>query len=205
LKIRGVELELHHDEALSNHIRRTQDFFETDILDFLRDNFPVHGTILDVGANIGNHSVYFANFLTYGSIIAFEPVPENFDLLKRNLRPYNNIGLVEYAVSNVTQTVEIARNRENMGAGEVRPTGGDLEVQAISIDSIGLQAVTLIKIDVEWHEPQVLEGAQDTIYICRPLILIEDANKQYAKLLPDYDLIKAWEHHKTYLYQWRDK
>jgi FkbM family methyltransferase len=196
-------MELHHDEALSDHIRATGDFFEAEILDYIRDKYPDHRTIVDIGANIGNHSVYFANFLKYEAILAFEPLAENFELLKRNLVKYEGIGAVQNAVGNYTGVAHMTKNISNMGAGEIQENG-EIPVPIIALDRIGLQDVTLMKIDVEWYEPQVLEGAQDTIFKCKPLILIEDANNAYGPLLPDYELIKAWPHHKTYLYGWKN-
>lgn len=62
-----------------------------------------------------------------------------------------------------------------------------------------------MKIDVEGHEPFVLAGANKTIKRCHPLILIEDKDMQYNKLLPGYVLEKGWPKHQTYLYKWEDK
>lgn len=201
--IRGIEFELHPNEDLSNHIRREGDFFEAEILDYIRDNFNEQKTIIDIGANIGNHSVYFANFLKYDCILGFEPLEHNFALLNRNMTGYENIALAQYAVGNYTGMAKMQPNFSNSGAGEINNEFGTIEVPIMVLDRVFFTDVTLMKIDVEWHEPQVLEGAQDTIQRCKPLILIEDANKEYAKLLPQYDLIKAWDHHKTYLYGWK--
>jgi hypothetical protein len=68
-------------------------------------------------------------------------------------------------------------------------------------DLLLLQPVTLMKIDVEWYEPQVLLGAKNIMESDKPLILIEDAKGEYAQLLPpEYELLQAWLAHKTYLY-----
>lgn len=202
MNIRGIEIELHENEDLSNHIRSTRDFFEPDILDYIRDNHGNHGTIVDIGANIGNHSVYFANFLRYETLICFEPIEENYRLLERNMGKYGGIGLAQSAVGNFTGITRMRINRSNMGASEIR-ADGETEVSIIALDRVHLHHVTLMKIDVEWHEPEVIEGAQDTIYRCKPLILLEDANFEYAKLLPGYKIERAWPQHKTYLYRWQ--
>ena len=44
---------------------------------------------LDIGANIGNHTLYFAQF--FKQVYSFEPHPEIFELLKFNVRKYNNV------------------------------------------------------------------------------------------------------------------
>mgnify|MGYP000541176999 CR=1 FL=1 len=190
MKIRNIEFKLHEDEALSNHIRREQDFFEPDILDYLKDHHPTQNLIIDAGANIGNHSIYFANFLKYKEIYCFEPLEVNFRVLKSNL-PYPNIQLFQKALSDKGKTLKMSANTGNMGASKI-DLNGDTEVEAITLDSLNLENVSLLKIDVENHEPQVLIGAQETIQRCKPLILIEDWNETYAKLLPNYILEKAW-------------
>ena len=202
--LRGISLWVHDNEALSNAIRRDKDFFEAEILDYLRQNFPKQRTILDIGANIGNHSVYFANFLNYDTIIAFEPIKENFELLKINMAEYKSIGLANIAVSDKSIPLFMNFHNENYGASAVN-SDGERQVSAISIDSIMLREVSLMKIDVEGHEPFVLDGANETIYRCKPLILIEDWNKEYSKYLPkEYYLNKGWDNHHTYLYEWGD-
>lgn len=202
MKIRGIEIELHPNEDFSNHIRRETDFFESEILDFLQDYHHHQDIILDIGANIGNHSVFFANFLSYTSIICFEPILANFELLKRNMAPYENIGLVNSALGDFTGELHMSPNFDNMGAGHV-DTNGDIIVKTTSLDRLHIDNVSLMKIDVEEHEPEVLMGAKETIFRCHPLILIEDWHDSYAALLPDYELEKGWPHHQTFLYKWR--
>jgi len=204
MKVRGVELELHKDEALSNAIRRDNDFFEFEVLDFIRDFFPVQRVVIDIGANIGNHAVYFANFLKfYEYIICFEPVPENYAILVKNLEGYKGIYMYNCALSDKTQMLKMSVNRGNMGASAVQ-SDGELLVQAFSLDRLYYKNVTLIKIDVEEYEPQVLDGAQDTIAKWKPLIIIEDWHNKYEELLPKgYQCIKGWEVGKTYIYEWK--
>lgn len=203
--LRGVEFDLHPEgEALSDHIRREEDFFEAEILDYIRDNHAAHGTIVDVGANIGNHSTYFANFLKYRQILAFEPVPDNFVLLAKNCARYTGVYPFKIAVSNQRDIVSIQTNRSNMGASQVDPNG-DVATLAIPIDILGLYDCSLIKIDVEYYEPMVIQGMYNTLRTNHPLILIEDSAKEYAALLPDYELEEGWDEHKTYLYKWKTK
>lgn len=200
--IRGVELSLHPEgEALSDHIRDRNDFFEVEILEYIKGNFPVHGTIVDIGANIGNHSAYFASFLKYRQILAFEPVPANYILLTKNCAHYRGFYPFKFGITNQEKMLQIEPNRGNMGASEVRE-GGSVEVIGIPLDRMALYDVSLVKIDVEWHEPEVLQGAYATIQKNKPLILIEDVRDEYGRLLPDYTKIGSWPEHRTYLYKW---
>ena len=206
MNVRGVEIELHETgEALSEAIKRDHDFFEFEILDFIRDNYPIQRTIIDVGANIGNHALFFANFLQfYEYIICFEPVPDNFDLLVRNLNGYKGVKLYNHALSDKTQIVRMSVNRGNMGASRVA-IDGELEIQAHSLDRLYYQNVSMIKIDVEEYEPEVLDGAQDTIARCHPLLVIEDWNGVYFNLIPaNYQCVFKSEPSRTYIYEWKE-
>lgn len=203
--IRGIEIFLHEKEQLSNHIRREKDFFEANILDYIREKYPEQRTIVDAGANIGNHLLYFANFFKYGSIVAFEPLPDNFSILKLNSN-YPNIKLFPQALSNKKEILKMSPNRINMGASKVNWDGtGTLEVEAVTIDSLNLTDVSLLKIDVEDSEARVIEGARETINRCHPLILLEDKNGLYGKMLSGYTLEKAWPNQYTYLYRYNSK
>lgn len=208
MNIRGVELELHPDEDLSNHIRRENDFFEAEILDYILEKHPHHEVIIDVGANIGNHTMFFANFLTYKVVWAFEPIRENFVILDRNIKrtkPYlgGTVIATDHAVSSSNGSVKITPNFGNMGASIISPDG-ERWVDSITIDTIFAPApVTLMKIDVEGHEPEVIAGAQKTIQNSHPLILIEDWGRVYGALLPDYEIEQAWPDHQTFLYRWK--
>lgn len=196
-----VELLVHDEgEMFSDALVRDKNFYEYDILEYIRENYPVHECILDVGANIGNHSLYFDKYLDYKSVVAFEPVPDNFNLLKENTKKSYSIWCRPEAVGEFTGTVNMRINRSNMGACEVDPNGS-LKVHQVKLNDIFVPQVTLIKLDTEWSEPGVLEGARDLILEDQPLILIEDVNNQYGALLPSfYRMIKGWDHHKTYLY-----
>src|SRR3990172_3180634 len=162
ITLRGQPFYIHDDEALSNAIARTGDYWEADILDYLKINFPTHSIILDIGANIGNHLSYFARYLTYEMIYGFEPDPTNFDVLRHNTQIINendNIQIYNIAISNVEPCTEIhlALNHSNWGAHEIQNQG--ITVEAYPLDHYAYwERVTLIKVDVEWHEPQVLES-----------------------------------------------
>jgi FkbM family methyltransferase len=211
--LRGEEFYVHDNEALSNAVVRDNDYFEDHILDYVLNIAPVQDVILDVGANIGNHTNFFARFFEYQSIGAYEPIQENFELLAKNTARFPNVFIEQHAVSNFTGTVTMHRHWSNFGShGIAYPNWspslyepGGIEVGCITLDSLNIQSmVTLLKIDAEMHEPQILEGAANLIERCKPLILIEDVFRQYGTLpqLQGYSLIKEWIVDYTYLYKW---
>lgn len=207
-RLRGIPFYTHDNEDLSNAIRRNGDFWEADILDYLRDNYPNQSTIVDAGANIGNHTLYFATFFNYDKIVAFEPCGQNFSLLTINLSHYDPSKILLYpqGLSDKAEWTTLVTNCSNLGANEIHP---DAQGERVYVDTLDQYSkwfgpVTLLKIDVEWWEPKVLMGAQKTLERDHPLILIEDTRQEYGKLLPQYELVQSWEHHNTFLYKWRE-
>lgn len=185
-------------DYVSDQIRRTGTWYEAEILDYVAPLVP-RGVIVDAGAMIGNHSVYFARHVEHEAIHAFEPWPDNLDLLRRNVVDYPTVTVHAKALSNVHRTLRMV-SEANRGHSRV-DASGPVVVQAVPLDAYELENVVLLKIDVEGHEPQVLTGARDTIARCRPFILIEDWTGRYHELLPDYALVEEWAtRHQTYLY-----
>ena len=204
IDIRGVPFHLHDNEAISNAMVRDNDFFEDHILDYFRATFTnTHSTIVDIGANMGNHTQYFARYFDYKQIISFEPIPDNFELLIANTVIYPNIKLYNMALSNFCGKIKMKRHWENWGAHFVT-SEGEIDIECITLDSLNLQDVTLIKMDVEEHEPQVFEGAAETIERCKPIIILEDVYQKYSTLpqLQGYKQVAGWPVDFTYIYVW---
>lgn len=199
LNIRGEPLWVHDNEDLSNHIKRENDFYEAEILDYIKNNFNDHKVIVDIGANIGNHTVYFSRYLRHSYIYAFEPNPSNLDILLKNIEGLPDVLPVPWALSDKTETIHMSQHLTNWGVSKVDPLG-PIEAYAVPLDSLWLDNVSLMKIDVESYEPNVLRGAAETIRRCNPIILIEDYYNEYGPLLPNHQAVKGWEINKTYLY-----
>jgi FkbM family methyltransferase len=146
------------------------------------------GVMLDIGANIGTHSIYYAQF---GVVHCFEPNPIAFECLEHNLRnhvPERN--LHPTAVGAHPGTISMSPpGGGNYGAVFTEP-GTDIPV--ITIDSLNLSQVNYMKIDVEGDELLVLEGAKETIQTHRPVICIEsNPHTLSRKNLTPKDLVQA--------------
>lgn len=151
------------------------------------------GIALDIGANIGNHSLFFSKH--FDAVISFEPVPNNCLLLKANifLNQIQNVTLIEKALSNINTKMGIdkgnSKNTNNtisqLGANEVSAMNqimvdvvvGDAELESLNLS----QKINLIKIDVEGHEPLVVEGLRKTISIHQPIVYWEAFSKDEAE------------------------
>lgn len=153
-------------------------------LEFLKPY--LHGTMLDVGANIGTHSIYYAEF---GYVHCFEPNDIAFECLTYNMRTAN-ASLYHVAVGAESGYITMTPPEDgNYGAVYTRPHG---EIPVITIDSMQLDACDFIKIDCEGDEVAVLQGAAETIKTFKPIMCIEsNPSTLVRKGLSANDLIAA--------------
>lgn len=157
-----------HNEFVSNIIKQTHDYFEKEELESIAALYPKHGTILEIGANIGNHVHFFEANLDYERIVAFEPIPYNADVLRSNITSE----VVQCGLWHEQTTAHFNVYEDNMGCCSVGQTGtGDIELK--TLDSFGFSDVTFMKIDVENAEYNVLLGAEKTILMNKPVMWIE--------------------------------
>lgn len=138
---------------------------------------------LDIGANIGNHSLFFSNF--FGQIFSYEPNPRTYAVLDINARfcsKSRNIVCRNYGLSDSDAELPFRTNGSNVGGSAIVNEGsvddgvGTFLVKvrrADGIDELRDKDISLIKIDVEGHELRALEGAKQLIEKNRPIILFE--------------------------------
>jgi FkbM family methyltransferase len=124
-------------------------------------------TIVDVGANIGMASIYFANRYPDAKIVAIEAEKSNFDLLYRNVHPYDNISPIHAALWNRDGEIAVtAPNPDRKGDYWAFTTheGVGTMVRAVTMPTLlreaGLSSVDLLKIDIEGAEKEVFESCE---------------------------------------------
>ncbi len=175
--------------------------YDGNTLDSLRQVLSVirPRTSLDIGANIGNHAVIIAAYSE--SMVAFEPVPFIFDLLRQNLQRNGlyQAHAVNIGLSNETTHSDIfIPDYGNLGCSSLEPI--DAEGIHIQIETwIGddylvknypERQIDFIKIDVEGHESAALDGLVNTLTKHQPLILMEYRNKSTLELFQDHTLFE---------------
>ena len=147
----------------------------TNVIDSWFKNKPKTHAI-DIGANVGFMTAYFGN--QWSKTTAFEPTPSVFECLKLNCTR-DNIELKNLAVSDTTQDLLFAvSNRTEINqiissTDVLKKHWSSITVPAITLDSLNLDDVDMLKIDVEGHELSVVKGAEHTIKHNKPLIAIE--------------------------------
>ena len=132
--------------------------------------------VVEVGAHIGSHTVSIARLAgPWGRVYAFEQQRKIYRELYHNLalNGLTNVVPLRYAIGDGgTRIIEMNPATPGNEGGTGVGAGGD-RAELRSLDSFGFERVSLLKIDVEHYENEVLAGAVDTIRRNRPVILIE--------------------------------
>jgi len=145
-------------------------------------------TVVDIGAHLGYYTRLFSQLVgSTGKVLAFEPCPENYPLLKHNLsaRQYSNVQLFDCAISDQSGRVPLylspGHSNHSLLPGYTE-TQGILEVESISLDAFlsqqGIQRLDFIKVDVEGAEPLVLAGMRQTVAHSPQLAMLIECNPQ---------------------------
>jgi FkbM family methyltransferase len=194
-------------EYLFEQIRSEKTFYKNELLQFLGflTKGMDSGLMIDVGANIGNHTLYFARILG-AEVIAIEPNPVALNLLKSNVAR-NDLGdrvtVVEAAAWDTAGPAQWrAGSQLNLGATIIVPAekpGPDC-VEMLPLDEIVTRRgrknrISLVKVAVEGAENRSLRGAMRVLQTWRPILVIEasteDALKEIEKTLSAFHYAKA--------------
>ncbi len=150
--------------------------WEPHVIQSLADHV-VPGTVaLDVGAYIGTHAMLMARLIgPHGRVYAFEPQRKVYRELRHNiaLNELGNIVPLRYAIGAESGIVEMNPLRDGYYEGGVQIGAGGEQAELRTLDSFGFENVSVIKIDVEGYENEVLAGAANLIRASKPVILIE--------------------------------
>ena len=192
-KNNDTEIFIYDNEIVSNNMCEKNNFFEIEFLDYIYNNYNKQKEILDIGANIGNHSLFFAKFLDCEKVHSFEPFPSNITLLQKNMSNFTNKSKIyEFALSNKEGSLPLYNSQEgNFGGFSLHNYSNAISflvnpsINVFTLDSLNLSNISMIKIDVENHENEVLEGATQTILNNKPIIFIENLYYGYPHVCPD--------------------
>jgi len=158
--------------------------------------------LYDIGANVGFHALTGSMF--FGESHAFEPTPQTLGRLRKNvaMNPDRRVTVHGVGLSARDGQARLFVHEVHPGVNTLvsgpSATGGEaVDVSVFRLDNYrkaqALPGPSVIKIDVEGHECEVLEGAQETIEAFRPTIFVEVQSmkmlEQFANQLPrSYEL-----------------
>ena len=151
--------------------------FETELL---KETLQEGSVVYDVGANIGYYSLIFADIVgSSGKVYAFEPDPDNYRLLCRNIEAngYDNIVPVEMAVSNKKESINFFVSKENRGDHRIydpKDVRSVISVQATTLDQFAAdqEPPNLIKMDIQGSEYLAVCGMERLVRQHKDLVVI---------------------------------
>jgi FkbM family methyltransferase len=165
----GKSYQIHDPGGLIGNSLRAGVPYEAKVLEHIqRQELPEGSVAVDVGASVGNHSLWLAAICEL-AVIAVEPL--DYVRLSENVavNAELDIEVWPFALGDRTYRGEVTGAPAHV-IGDSFPTDG---VSVQKLDDYGLEDVSLIKIDVEGMEPHVLRGAVETIRREQPLIFAE--------------------------------
>lgn len=150
---------------------------------------------LDIGANIGLWSRDLCQ--RFETVIAFEPVQEFVDCLKLNV-PAENLQIKQIALGNQDTTVDIVITEHNTGHSHVNVNSiGNGCIKMQKLDSLEFDRIDYVKIDVEGFETELVQGAEETFKMHKPIIMLEqkphqEFDKAGTRQWETVELLKEW-------------
>lgn len=182
----GIPVQLYTLEncRISNHLRRGRPW-EPHMHAIFQKYIKPTSVVIECGCHIGTHTVKMASMCS--KLYGFEPMPTTFEVLKKNitLNNLNNVILHKKGVADKEGTTKYSwipadnpggSGLENNPMGKpswIESTTENIEVELTTIDSLNLEKLDFMKVDVEGYEILVIKGAMNTIQRCRPVISME--------------------------------
>ena len=156
-------------------------------------------TAIDIGANVGLWSRDLCK--TFNQVKLFEPYPLNVDCLRKNLEDFDNFSIFEIALSNEKGLGELFIEDEN-GLGSCtlvssKPKATKVDVQKRLLDGFDFENIDYIKMDVQFHELEVIQGGINTLKKHSPVLCVEACRrtpeeKSYVKKI--HSLLKSLDY-----------
>lgn len=174
------------DDMIKNSIRR-KEIWENHVVNTYSKWVRLGSVVLDIGAHIGIHSIELSRTVgKEGKVLVFEPQPKIFRELVWNMTLNNlsNIFFYNKAVGSRNGEIELASLVVGHEGGTALPGKSGKFAEIITVDSLHLCDVSLMKIDVEFMEEEVLAGARETILRNHPVIILEIQGGYFLRSAP---------------------
>lgn len=221
VRIQGVS----DSDWIYSNIKKSEAFYELELLKYIQYALAnKKGCILDIGANIGNHSVYFGMYVS-DAVVCFEPNPKVMPYLVENLSTNRvNHKVFQLGLGDRETLAEIElpiAHENNIGAARLVENYGGAggSIRVATLDSLlpEIKAfikdlkIIAVKMDVEGMEPSVLRGGIATLEEYKPDLFIEILNgeqmeKVESVIIPlGYKPIVSWSGTPVWHFVHRDR
>ena len=170
------------EDCIQQSIKNTLNYWDLTALRIINKYLKDESVILDIGANIGSHTLYWAKERKAKKIYSFEPFDMIYQILKTNVEInslQNIVTTFNFGLSDeeCKATKGHVFNR-NLGSTKfLKKADGDVLLK--TLDSLEIpEQIDLIKIDVEGAEVEVLKGALKIIEKNKPILVIESFTRK---------------------------
>jgi len=152
--------------------------------------------VVEGGGHVGVHTIKLG--MLAKKVYVFEPLPQSNGILRQNVE-LNGLSNVEVFVEGLSDTISTTRYKwipgnnpggsglDNNPLGTpdwVTVTDKSVPVNLVTIDSLNLEKLDFIKLDIEGYEENAIRGGMETIRRCKPVIVLECYNDNVNKNKP---------------------
>ena len=174
------------------------------LLDFVKDP----KVYVDIGANYGFMSTALAT--VFDQVHAFEVIPTTYECLVKNCEGYDNIKTYACGLGDKASTMLAKRRLKTAGHSQIVNDPNEIklykegnhpkrhmvelfDIPVKTLDSFNFDRIDLLKIDVEGFEEFVIDGANETLKRCSPVIALEITREKKTKVVRTRDAVKMVE------------
>ena len=174
----------------------------------------VPSVIFDVGANVGQSCLSYAEAFPTTRIHAFEPVPETFETLAQKVADIESITPWNIALSSSDGIATMRRAKASVGdrivKGSAAPDGEAVEVKTMTGTAFcqehGIDRISFLKIDTEGHDLDVMKGFRsmlDRVAFVQVEAAMNRYNKSHVQFGVFMEFMEARNFHLMHLYEQR--
>lgn len=167
-----------------DEVIETEGAWEPDLVFALKKLMNNDSVFLDIGSNIGYHSIAIATAFPIGQVICFEPQESLCEQIRKSVSKNNlkNVTIFQVGLSDIEEEVLIHIPEENVGGSSVIKglnnhtafkKADKIKLKTLDSFDAEIPRIDVVKIDVEGLEPNVLRGAEQIFAKHRPIIVME--------------------------------
>jgi len=180
-------------------------FYEAPFLEYLRSTY--HGGVwVDGGSALGNHTLFMAKFCDCKRVVSIDPIASSLKIQRQILEMNgvaSKVDICPYALAATCGPVTLHKFGPGVGHWQVQP-GSELSVGAVTLDSLNLRGVKVLKLDVEYSELAALQGARALLKAQHPAIFTECNMQQELDAIGKYLQQFGYGHGKSWhtMHEW---
>ena len=168
------------------------------VVNFLQTHLKEADIFVDCGANFGLWTLIASQYVKkLGGVHSYEPNPEMYNRLEKNiafngLQERCNSYKLGLSSKSTSAYLNLDENYHQMGSMHTKSSGNQIAIDLVTFDSVKLNRINGMKIDVEGHELDVIKGAIQTLKIHKPWLVVELNNSfNNIRSISQWDVFQA--------------